>query len=372
MEGEVDMAQSQSAVEIFCLHAPEDENYLEQLDAHLAMLQKQELVSFCDDRRILAGEHRTDAIDEHLRTASIILLLISADFLASKSLYRFMELALEQDRDRNARVIPIIVGPCDWKITPLARLQNLPRNSNPISEWESKDKAWNEVVEDIRLLIEDMSSRDTSQSELPADTGSLIDPPVSSRSPHVPEGQQKRRGIVTWVKPKPWIIVVVALIVASVMFISVLRTTTIPVSIPLQVISQPHYAKVGGILILYSSYNQNIDLSISFINNGKTNCTGVKFHALDISNSSGQKSKPISSIDQSWNLRPTVPLVRSVQFQLPSGSGSQYTLTFSLDVGGCTVPHDNSPYRYANYQGDFLLINSLTIGRFLRHITLLL
>lgn len=129
--------------------------------------------------------------------------------------------------------------------------------------------------------------------------------------------------------------------------------TTSTVGIPLQLISQPNYANVGGTLVSDSLSGQNIELSLSFVNNGKDACTGVKFHTLDLINSSGPLLKPTSSIDQSWTLPPGVPQSESVQFQIQLGSESQYTLTLYLDVGGCATPHDNSPNRYANYKVEF-------------------
>lgn len=123
----------------------------------------------------------------------------------------------------------------------------------------------------------------------------------------------------------------------------------------LQVLSHPPYANVEITLVSSSLSNQNISLNLSFVNHGKNACTDVKFHTLDLINinSSGPPSKPTSSIDQSWTLLPNVPESQSVQFQIPSGAGSQYTLTLRLDVGGCATPHDRSPNRYANYQVEF-------------------
>ena len=58
--------------------------------------------------------------------------------------------------------------------------------------------------------------------------------------------------------------------------------TTSPVGIPLQLISQPNYANVGGTLVSNSLSGQIIELRLSFVNNGKAACIGVKFHTLDL------------------------------------------------------------------------------------------
>jgi hypothetical protein len=55
-------------------------------------------------------------------------LLISADFLASDYCYGIeLQRALEGHQRGKARVIPIILRPCDWQTSPFAPLQCLPR-----------------------------------------------------------------------------------------------------------------------------------------------------------------------------------------------------------------------------------------------------
>src|SRR5579864_9832732 len=72
---------------IFISYAHEDELLRQQLEAHLSLLRRQGLIADWHDRQILAGDEWTRDIDQHLETASIILLLISPDFLASDYCY---------------------------------------------------------------------------------------------------------------------------------------------------------------------------------------------------------------------------------------------------------------------------------------------
>ena len=137
------MALPQLAVEVFCSYAHEDEPYRRQLEAHLSGLKRQGLILLWHDQHILPGANWTEIVDEHLETASIILLLISADFLASSFCYGIeMTRALERHEANEARVIPIIIRPCDWQDTPLGKLQALPADAKPISTWESIDDGW--------------------------------------------------------------------------------------------------------------------------------------------------------------------------------------------------------------------------------------
>src|SRR5438067_2533914 len=88
-------------------------------------------------RSISAGEERAKEIDAHLNTAHIILLLISANFLASNYCYGIeMQRALERHETGEARVIPIILRPVDWEHIPsLSKLQALPTKAKPVTTW---------------------------------------------------------------------------------------------------------------------------------------------------------------------------------------------------------------------------------------------
>ena len=70
-------------IEVFYAYAPEDEAWMQELEKHLRSLQRQGLISTWHPRLITAGEDWQHVIDDHFRNATIILLLISPDFLAS-------------------------------------------------------------------------------------------------------------------------------------------------------------------------------------------------------------------------------------------------------------------------------------------------
>src|SRR5215467_10843175 len=106
---------------IFISYAHEDEPLRQQLEVHLSLLQRQELIDSWHDRHILAGEEWVNEIDKHLKAASIILLLISPDFFASDYCSDTeMKYALERHERGEARVIRIILRPCDWRTSPFA------------------------------------------------------------------------------------------------------------------------------------------------------------------------------------------------------------------------------------------------------------
>jgi hypothetical protein len=109
------------------------------------------------DRRIEPGANWVGAIDRNLEKADIILLLVSADFIASWYCYKKeMQRALERHHASQARVIPIILRPTDFKGAPFEELQALPKDAKPVTDWKNKDKAWTDVARGIRLVVESL------------------------------------------------------------------------------------------------------------------------------------------------------------------------------------------------------------------------
>jgi hypothetical protein len=92
--------------------------------------------------------------------AKIILLLVSSDFIASDYCYDIeMKRALEKHRAGEARVIPIILHPCDWERATFAKLQTLPKDAKPVTKWSNRDEAWTDVARGIRKVVEELRKR---------------------------------------------------------------------------------------------------------------------------------------------------------------------------------------------------------------------
>lgn len=163
-------------IEIFYSYAHEDEQLRDQLEKHLKLLQRQGVISGWHDRQIGAGEEWAGLIDEHLDSAGVILLLISADFLASDYCYDIeMTRALERHQRREARVIPVILRPCDWQKSPFGKLQALPKDAKPVTSWADRDEAFLSVAQGIRQVVEKFSS-----TPIPRQT-----PPISDTRPEM-------------------------------------------------------------------------------------------------------------------------------------------------------------------------------------------
>ena len=148
--------ENSKKIEIFFSYSHYDEKFRDQLDRHLSTLKKQGLFTWYD-RQIAPGQLWNAAIDAHLDTASIILLLISPNFMGSEYCYTTeMTKALARHEAGQARVIPIILSPTDLTGTSFAKLQALPKNAKPITKWTKREDAYYDVVMGIRRAIKEM------------------------------------------------------------------------------------------------------------------------------------------------------------------------------------------------------------------------
>ena len=147
-----------NSIEIFYSYSHEDESLRNTLDKHLALLKRQNLISGWFDREISAGEEFEGEIAEHLNKSQIILLLVSADFIASDYCYGTeMMQALERRKRGEARVIPVILRPVDWHSAPFGKLKALPKDGKAITTWANRDEAFLDVAKGIRKIVEDLS-----------------------------------------------------------------------------------------------------------------------------------------------------------------------------------------------------------------------
>lgn len=140
----------------FISYSHRDEKALERLHTHLAIMLREGLISAWYDREILAGDELDQKIERALSESEVFLALVSPDFLASNYCYeREMEQALERHAEGSLRVVPIILEPCDWKSTPLAKLKALPKDGKPISTWTNENVAYLDVVTELRRILSD-------------------------------------------------------------------------------------------------------------------------------------------------------------------------------------------------------------------------
>src|SRR5690348_5753018 len=171
-------------IKLFYCYAREDKLLCDELEKHLSWLKRHYHLTNWHDREILPGEEWEQAIDIHLNTAHLILLLISPDFMASEYCYgKEMQLALERHKAGTCRVVPILLRPTYWEEAPFSSIQLVPTDAVPITRWPDRDEAFNNVVTEISRTIKDLlilpKTKEDTTKEI---SHTFKDLPVSSKT----------------------------------------------------------------------------------------------------------------------------------------------------------------------------------------------
>lgn len=149
------MEIEEKKMKLFYSYSHKDEEFRNKLEKHLSVLKQRGHIEDWHDRKILPGQDFQKEIDQHLKDADVIALLISSDFLSSDACQEEMQASLNARKHRGAAVVPIIVRPCDWQSSDIGQLQALPKDGKAVSEWLDRDAAFLSVVEGISVMTKE-------------------------------------------------------------------------------------------------------------------------------------------------------------------------------------------------------------------------
>jgi hypothetical protein len=142
------------SIKVFISYAHTDQALCKKLQDHLSPLIRSGRMTIWQDQEIPAGENWEDHINTRLNDADVILLLVSASFIASNYCWnKEVREALERHKAGMVQVIPIILKPVHWQDTPLGQLQALPTGTKPVTQWNDLDTAFDDVVRGIRKAL---------------------------------------------------------------------------------------------------------------------------------------------------------------------------------------------------------------------------
>ncbi|MFL6211649.1 MAG: toll/interleukin-1 receptor domain-containing protein [Pyrinomonadaceae bacterium] len=147
-------------IEVFISYSHKDGRLYDRLVTNLASLKREGVITDWHDRMIPPGNEWAKDIDEHLNKAKIILLLVSADFIASDYCYDVeVKRAMERHEAGEASVIPVILRPCHWQVALFAKLQALPVGARPVTKWPNQAEAFLSIVKGIRKAVNEIDKR---------------------------------------------------------------------------------------------------------------------------------------------------------------------------------------------------------------------
>ena len=145
---------------IFISYAHVDEDLKKELDKYLKVLKRSSKIQSWNDRELIPGQEYEAEIMGALDKANIILLLISIDFNSSDFIWdKELASAMKRHEEGTAHVVPVILRKCDWSKMPYAKLQALPRNAVPVTEYPNRDNAFTEIAQGIERLVDYMNAK---------------------------------------------------------------------------------------------------------------------------------------------------------------------------------------------------------------------
>lgn len=179
-------------ISIFLSYAHADEDLRNLLEKHLSALRRQGVIDVWHDRRISPGADLNRVISQELECADIILLLVSADFLASDYCHEIeMKRALERHSAGVARVIPVILRACDWHDAPFGNILATPKDGVPIRSWPDLDEAFLDVIQSIKRALKESAPK-ANQAARTADPKSADPVDIAQRNPTEPRSSNLR------------------------------------------------------------------------------------------------------------------------------------------------------------------------------------
>ncbi|MVM34156.1 TIR domain-containing protein [Spirosoma sp. HMF4905] len=170
-------------ISVFISYAHNNINEMTILKNNLEAMYQKKLIIWTDVR-LEGGEKWSTEIENQIKKARIILLILTWDYLRSSYCwYEELKYALDLYKDDpTIRIIPIMMGECPWgdkdlpddlgrklseKFTDawkiernLANLQAIPTNSKgrllPIDKWPKRDYYWTALYNQMQIIIKNM------------------------------------------------------------------------------------------------------------------------------------------------------------------------------------------------------------------------
>ena len=143
-----------SAKQAFISYSHADEEYVKRLRIHLKPLEKKHQFVIWDDTNLAAGDRWKEDILDNLERSAVIILVISADFLASDFVMEFeYPKALKLVNEKGARIVAIIASPCLYEDFEIADFQAVNSPNETLQDLESNGAAQERVFAECARIV---------------------------------------------------------------------------------------------------------------------------------------------------------------------------------------------------------------------------
>ena len=191
---------------IFVSYSHQDQRHLQQFQRFMTPLERAGLIGYWDDTRLRGGDDWYDEIDRALRAASVAVLFISQDFIASRFIWNEeLPRILARADAGTLKLLPVFLSPatvddeCVYRDEngaqrrrKLAALQGYGTPQKPLRHrsvtWSDRERIYQQICEDLRRMAPADSAAQLAASASGAASGAASDPArvVSARPPLSP------------------------------------------------------------------------------------------------------------------------------------------------------------------------------------------
>lgn len=147
------VAGALGVTDLFISACPKDQKLRDQLLAQLSPLEKTGQVRAAHEGLVRPGEERKKVLTSYFDRARIVLLLLSADYLASDEHVAELKRALERSRRGTAVVIPVLLRAALWQDFFVGHeLKPVPEKA--VTAFASADDAFLQVVQAVKSHLQ--------------------------------------------------------------------------------------------------------------------------------------------------------------------------------------------------------------------------
>ena len=155
--------------ELFVCYALEDEELYCILKKTAANLTRNNTINLRDLNSVEPGEESESKIQQHIKQADIALVLFSPDFIANDHCHEQLQKLIGKYQEDKMWLVAIILRPSDWKEllsnADDSKIRILPRDGEPVIKWRYQDEAFNDILKNIKEIIESLREEQYRQIE---------------------------------------------------------------------------------------------------------------------------------------------------------------------------------------------------------------
>ncbi|MBN1569937.1 MAG: TIR domain-containing protein [Acidobacteria bacterium] len=179
-------SQALARTKVFISYSHKDYRYLERILVHLGALELKGIEAW-SDKNIESGARWEEEITAAIASARVALLLISADFCASRFIQqKEVPLLLTKAENEGSKIISLIVKPLVALPPYLARLQAFNSIEDPLADMSPtmREKKYVELAREIQRLVDsqeenpEAAQKEGNEKEDEEEPGAIFIPPL--------------------------------------------------------------------------------------------------------------------------------------------------------------------------------------------------